>query len=275
LLVRTALGAGSASGSSPSTERYRHCDFSDVRSLAQAFRGCDAVVHLVGIIAEFRGNTFEEVHPNLTDRIVRACKESGIRRLIHMSALGTRPDARSRYHQTKWQSEQIVRESDLDWTIFRPSLIYGPRDSFTGLFARMSRWSPVLPAIGGGRNLMQPITVDAVGEAFAKAVDDPASFGKTYDLCGPERLTFRAILQGLLSAQERRRWILSIPIPVARAQAFVMETVWPRILRRPSPLNRDQILMLQEDNIGDGTSADAAFGLVHPRFCDALKGLLG
>ena len=122
---------------------------------------------------------------------------------------------------------------------------------------------------------MQPIGVDLVGRAFAKAVSHPGSIGKVFDLCGPERLEFRAILETVLLAQRRGRLILNVPISMARIQARILETLWPLILRRPSPLNRDQILMLQEDNVGDGTAADAAFGLVHPRLRTVLEGLYG
>jgi len=123
--------------------------------LRRALQGCDAVIHLVGIIGEIGDQTFERVHQEGTLRVVEAALSSGVRRMIHMSALGTRPAAVSRYHQTKWAAEEAVRGSGLDWTVFRPSVIYGPGDGFVNLFARMSRWSPVLPVIGRGTALLQ------------------------------------------------------------------------------------------------------------------------
>ena len=99
----------------------------------------EAVVHLVGIISEVGQNTFENVHPRGTENIVAAARAADVTRFIHMSALGTRPNAASRYHQSKWAAEEIVRRSGLAWTIFRPSIIYGPGDGFVNLFARMSR----------------------------------------------------------------------------------------------------------------------------------------
>lgn len=249
---------------------FRSVDFLNPRALKEACRGAAAVIHLVGIISELGQNTFESAHVDLTRRMVRATQDAGIRRYIQMSALGTRDHARSRYHQTKWAAEQLLRESGLDWTIFRPSLVYDANGGFTAVFDGLSRFSPVLPALGGGHGLMQPIGLEQVALAFARALRVPASVGHTYDLCGPERLEFRVILKAILAALGRRRWILPIPFPLARVQARILEFVWPRLLRRAPPLHRDQILMLEEDNIGDGTEADALFGLVHPPFREAL-----
>lgn len=246
-------------------------DFSRPEALAAACQGAAAVIHLIGIIAELGANTFESAHVGLTQTVLKATQDAGIRRYVHMSALGTRPGARSRYHQTKWAAEQRVQSSGLDWTIFRPSLIYGPEDAFTRLFARLSRFAPALPAIGGGRGRMQPIGVEPVAQAFVRALRQPASHQRTYDLCGPERLEFREILRAILSACHRRRAIVPIPFPMARLQARVLEFWWPRILHRAPPLSRDQILMLEEDNIGDGRAADAQFGLVHTPFQVALN----
>ena len=111
-----------------------------------------------------------------------------------MSALGTRPNAASRYHQTKWAAEELVRHSGLDFTIFRPSLIYGPQDQFINLFARIIRLSPVVPLMGNPRARFQPVSVEAVAAAFAGSLGEPKSIGQTYDLCGPEALTLSEIV---------------------------------------------------------------------------------
>lgn len=244
----------------------RYVDFSSHADIAQAFLGMDAIIHLVGIIAELGPNTFHEAHVALTGRMVRAAQDAGVRRYVQMSALGTRDQARSQYHRTKWAAEGLVRASRLDWTIFRPSLVYSAHGGFASIFEAMSRYSPFLPAIGGGRRLLQPIALDQVARAFVEALILPSSIGQTYDLCGQERLEFREVLQGILAALGRRRLILPIPWAMARLQARILEFLWPRLLRRAPPLSRDQILMLEEDNIGDGTLADAAFGLRHVPF---------
>lgn len=246
-------------------------DIHDEESLARAAAGADAVIHLVGIISEVGRNTFEEAHVGATRRLLAAAKAAGVKRWVQMSALGTRPSAQARYHQTKWAAEELVRSSGLEWTIFRPSIVYGPGDGLVGLFATMSSWSPVLPVIGSGRGLMQPIHVDEVAKAFVSALTTPASVGQTYDLCGDERFSFEEILRLILKTLGRRRRILHLPMGLARLQAGVMETVFPQILRRASPLTRDQLLMLEEDNVGDAAPAKAAFGLEFGRFEDGLK----
>ncbi len=231
----------------------------DTGSLPEACAGCDAVVHLVGIISEIGGQTFERVHVDGTRNILAAARAAGVPRFIHMSALGTRPDAVARYHRTKWAAEESVRASGLDWTLFRPSLVFGPGDHFVGLFARISRWSPVLPVMGDGQALLQPVAVDEVARCFVGALTEPRSIGRTFDLCGSERLSFDAVLDAILAATGRHRMKLHIPLPIARLQAAVMEVVFPRVFRRPSPLNRDQLIMLSEDNVGDPVPASQMF----------------
>lgn len=250
-------------------------DFGNPASLANALAGADAVIHLIGIISECPPQTFEVVHRELTARCLDAARTAGVPRWVHMSALGTRPNARSRYHQTKWAGECLVRDSSLAWSILRPSLIYGAEDHFTNLFARMSALSPVIPILGPGHHLLQPVSVAAVASAFAQALHEPAARGATYDLCGPERIALAEVVRTILSVLGRRRLLLRIPWPLARAQAWCLEGIYRGLLRRPPPLNRDQILMLQEDNVGDGSAADRLFGLHHAPFRDGLDAYLG
>ena len=238
--------------------------------LRQGMQGCDAVIHLVGIIGEIGDQTFERVHQEGTRRVLEAALTSGVRRIVHMSALGTRPEAASRYHQTKWAAEEAVRSSGLDWTVFRPSLIYGPGDGFVNLFAGMSRWSPVLPVIGRGTSLLQPVSVDCVARAFARALDSKAAVHQTYDLCGPDRLNLPQVLKTLLRITRRRRVILRIPRALAWYPTAVLEWVFPRVLRRPAPLSRDQILMLEEDNVGNPEAAERDFQIPVVPFAEGV-----
>lgn len=232
--------------------------------------GCDAVIHLVGIISEVGEQNFENVHTRLTERIVRAAKQAGVRRFVHMSALGTRANAIARYHQTKWVAEEIVRASGLDWTIFRPSIIYGSGDGFVNLFARLTRFSPLVPLVGGGHSKFQPVSVENVARCFEAALTEPQANGKTFDLCGDERLTLREIVDAILDATGRRRWKISLPFGLAHVQAATAEFLFGKILGKPSPLNRDQLLMLREDNVGDGSAANELFGLKHERFAEGI-----
>lgn len=243
-------------------------------SLPAAFAGCDAVVHLVGIISEVGDQTFERVHTTGTVHALAAAREAGISRFLHMSALGTRPDAVSRYHQSKWAAEEAVRRSDRTWTIFRPGLIYGPGDGFVTMFARMARYSPALPVMGAGGHLLQPVAVADVARAFVSALTEPASHGQTFDVCGRERLTLAAILRAIGEATGRRRMQLHIPLPLARLQASVLETVFPQLLGQAPPLNRDQLLMLQEDNVGDPEPARRLFQLELEPFAEGIRRFL-
>lgn len=230
-------------------------------SIEGAMQGAKCVIHLVGIIHERKENTFERTHAQATRHVVDEAKKSGVKRLLHMSALGTRENARSRYHQTKWAAEECVRKSGMAWTIFRPSFIYGPRDKGINTLAQVVRRAPFVPVLGGGNTKIQPISVENVAKAFVTAVRNDASIGKTYDLCGADAFTWNELydkLQGILGTRKRK---LHLPLPIARVQAALFE----KILANP-PFTRDQLLMLQEDNVGDPKPAERDFFLQQEDF---------
>ena len=243
-------------------------------SLQRACQGMDAVVHLVGIISEIGESTFENIHTLGTQNIVNAAREAGVKRFIHMSALGTRPNAAARYHQSKWAAEEFVRGSGLAWTIFRPSIIYGPGDQFVNRFARMARCSPVLPMIGDGQAKFQPVPVADVAICFVKALSEPRSIGQTYALCGGDVLTFEAVLDTIMEVTGRKRLKLRIPSGLARLQAAILEFIFCRLRGKASPLNRDQLLMLKEDNVGNPQPANELFGLKPISFREGIASYL-
>jgi len=191
-----------------------------------------------------------------------------------MSALGTKPNARARYHQSKWAAEEIVRGSDLDFTIFRPSIIYGPDDMFVNMFAKMARLSPVLPVMGDGQSKFQPVPVGDVATCFVGALTEPKSIGQTYDLCGLDRLTFDQVLDAIFAVMKIKRWKLHLPPVIARIQATLFEFLFAKLLRKPPPLNRDQLIMLQEDNVGDPRAANELFGLKPIPFREGIAAYL-
>lgn len=250
-------------------------DVLDAASLAGAVNGMEAVIHLVGIIAEVGKSTFENVHTRGTGNLVMAAQQAGVRRFVDMSALGTRPNAASRYHQSKWSAEELVRRSGLDFTIFRPSLIYGPHDQFINFFARLIRLSPVVPLMGSPRARFQPVSVETVAAAFTKSLGEPKSIGQTYDLCGPETLTLSEIVDRILGVLHRRRLKLQVPTGLARCQAVLLELIFRRLLRKPSPLNRDQLIMLQEENVGNPRPANELFGLTPTLLREGIARYLG
>jgi len=250
---------------------FHQGDVSDLQSLTGAAKGCDAVIHLVGIISEAGSSTYERLHTEATRNLITTTRSDGVTRFVHMSALGTRADAVARYHQTKWSAEEMVRRSGLDFTIFRPSLIYGPEDHFVNQFVQLSKWLPFLPVIGSGTALMQPVAVEQVARCFVRALIIPESIGQTYDVCGPDRLTFVQILDAILNAAGRKRFKLHIPLPLVRLQAALLEVILGSFLRKPPPLNRDQLLMLQEDNVGDVRPAKRLFDLKHECFAERIR----
>ncbi|MBF0144901.1 MAG: complex I NDUFA9 subunit family protein [Magnetococcales bacterium] len=237
----------------------------DPQALARAMVGVDQVIHLVGILVETRGQSFADIHPLGTENVLNAAKKAGVNRFIHMSSLGTRPDAKSRYHQTKWQSEEAVRQSGLDFTILRPSVIFGRHDSFTTLFANMARYSPVLPLLGHGDNRMQPVWVEDVARFIVQCLDDSEAVGQTYELGGPEQLTFKEILEKILENTGRHRALVPVPFSLLKLQAAFLE----RLLPKP-PLTRDQLIMAGEDNVTDMEVPWDRYGIQPRRFSDEI-----
>lgn len=252
-------------------------DLFDPASLAQGLRDCRAVIHLVGIILEKprQGVTFDRLHVQATRSIVQASQRAGIRRFLHMSALGVRPDAVSQYHKTKWQAEEIVRGSQMDWTIFRPSLIHGARGEFMKMEASWARKkSPpffFMPYFGrgilglGGAGMLQPVDVRDVARAFADSLDKPQTLSKTYPIAGQSRLTWPQMHQIAARAiVGKNRLTLALPAWYAR----LLTAALPQSLL---PFNRDQIIMSQEDNTADISEFARDFGWIPADFETSLK----
>jgi len=234
-------------------------------SLEDAFDGVKCVIHLVGIINERRENTFERVHVEATRNVIDAAKKAGVKRYLHMSALGTRANARSRYHQTKWAGEELARQSGLAWTIFRPSVVYGPGDISINVLSKIVRRSPFVPVLGDGNSKIQPVAVENVAKSFVTAICYDDSIAKTYDLCGPVAFTWNEMYDKLLAFHGLRKPKFHLPLPVARVQAAVFE----KLLAHP-PFNRDQVLMTEEDNAGDPKPAEQDFRLEQESFEQGL-----
>ena len=231
-----------------------------------AMQDAKCVIHLVGIIHEWKENTFERTHAQATKNVIDEAKKAGAKRFVHMSALGTRENARSRYHQTKWAGEEHVRKSGMAWTIFRPSFIYGPRDKSINVFAKLIRRLPFVPVLGPGTTKIQPISVENVAKTFVGAARNDESIGKTYDLCGPEAFTWNELYDKLQAILGTRKPKLHLPLAIARLQAAVFE----RVLSNP-PFTRDQLLMLQEENVGDPKPATKDFLLQQETFEEGVS----
>jgi NADH dehydrogenase len=263
----------------PVTENARtfRGDLFDNAVLDEAMRGCDAVIHLVGIIMEHpsKGITFQRIHFDGAKNVIDAAVRNGIKRFIHMSALGVRPDAVSDYHTTKYRAEEYLRATGLDWTIFRPSMIHGPRGEFMQMAAKWSRMQAppflFMPYFGagflgfGGAGMLQPVYVNDVARAFVDALENPRTIGEAYLLGGTEQLTWpelhRTISQAIVG---RKRWTFPLPVWKAKLLAAIG-------LGKVAGFNRDQIIMSQEDNTCDLTKFEQDFGWTPRGFEESLK----
>jgi len=240
--------------------------------LAAAMAGCDAVIHLVGIIREVRrrGITMDSVHRQGTEHLLAAAQAAGVRRWLQMSALGTRAGATSGYHRSKWAGEEAVRRSGLDWTIFRPSVVFGaggPGPNFVQQLADLVRLAPVVPVIGDGTAPLQPVGVRDVARAFARALVTPASIGKTYEVGGPAVVTYEEILRAIAAHYGKKLRPLHLPIGL-------MAALVPALQHAPGfPLTMDQLTMLREGNAcADGESIWRDLGLTPEPFRVELPG---
>lgn len=229
----------------------------DGETIEPAFRDIDAVIHLVGIIHPYGKNSFERVHVEGTANVVRWSRRNGVKKIIHMSALGTRAGAVSRYHKTKWAGEEIVRLSGIDHTIFRPSVIFGEKCEFLQIMESLIRKPLITPVAGLGKNLMQPVHVDDVAASFAQALSDERCRNRTFELGGADRMSMDQIIDALTMAMGKR-WKLKMHIPayLLKFPLLVLEYTHPR-----PPLSRDQLKMLREDNICDMAEAKEVFPL--------------
>ena len=245
-------------------------DISNLSSLEAAMKGCAKVIHLVGIIQEAPGVTFKGVHVDGTRNLLEAAKKEGVRHFIYQSALGSRPNAKSQYHRTKWEAEELVRASGLPFTILRPSLIYGPGDLFTVRLAETIKLSPVLPVIGTGQSKVQPIFIDDVNECIQKISTSDSYLNEMYEIGGPEQLTYEEVTKAIAAALGIRRPTVHMPMFFMRTMAKVAETV----LSKP-PVTIDQLIMLQEDNVCSMRDIREVFGIEPVRFRDGLSRFLG
>ncbi|RNB52545.1 complex I NDUFA9 subunit family protein [Brevibacillus gelatini] len=219
-------------------------DILDVESLKSAMAGCEAVIHLVGIIREQpgKGITFSKIHVEGTKNVLEAAKQAGVRRFIHMSALGSRPNATSAYHRTKYEAEQLVRASGIPYVIFQPSVIFGPGDEFVNMLADLVRM-PATPVIGDGSYPLQPVARKTVADVFVQALSLPDATNQTFETGGPDRLTYAEILDAIGEAIGKKR-VRKIHIPLALIKPVV------NMLEGFSffPITNTQLTMLLEGN---------------------------
>jgi uncharacterized protein YbjT (DUF2867 family) len=220
-------------------------DVHDPAALARLVRGHDAVVNLVAIL---HGTSFEfqRTHVDLVKKIVQACLDSGVTRLVHVSALGAASDAPSMYQRTKAAGEAVLEASTLHWTVLRPSVMFGEGDRFLNLFARVQELAPIMP-LAGADTLFQPVWVGDVVNAIVQCLQRDESARRIYEACGPERFTLRQLVKLAGSMSGHPRPVVGLPPVLARLQAFLMG------LAPGQPLmSRDNLDSMKVNNVASG-----------------------
>jgi uncharacterized protein YbjT (DUF2867 family) len=243
-------------------------DMTDAASLRIAVQGCDAVTHLVAIRQGPR-NAFQRVMVEGTRDLVAAARDNGVRRFVHMSALGVSDETRYLvpYYEAKWEMERTVEGSGLEYVVFRPSFIFGPSGGILGTFGRIARLAPVTPVIGSGKQRIQPIWVDDVAAYFAEALDKAEATNRTFELGGPDVVDWNEFWERLKRAYGIRRPSVNVPIAFMRANALVTERLPGNI-----PLTRDLLTMLESgDNVVSNSDAVETFKLPLVPLDDQLR----
>ena len=230
-------------------------DVTNQGSLEVVLENVETVIHLVAIIRETRQATLEGVNYLGVRNLVQAAKMSNVKRLIYMSNLGAGPDRRFPLLYTKWQGEEEVRKSGIEYTIFQPSVMFGRGDGFITVLAGMVKGLPLVPVVGSGRTRFQLISVDDVATCVAKALENKQTINRTIPLGGPEYLTFEDIIDMVIQTLRLRRLKLHIPMSMMRPIVWTMGRVLPR-----PPLTSVQLAMLNQDNITDVDTVEKVFG---------------
>jgi len=212
------------------------------QSIAAVVRDADAVVNLVGVLFERGRQRFDAVQAKGAEAVARTSSAVGAR-LVHVSAIGADENSASRYARTKAMGERLVLAAQPAATIMRPSIVFGPEDSFFNRFAALARIAPALPLPGRGHTRFQPVFVGDVAEAIAVAVDGGTGAGTIYELGGPDVCTFRALMDFVLTTIERRRLLVPIPFAAMKLQAAFLQ-----FLPDP-PISPDQVELLKRDNV--------------------------
>jgi uncharacterized protein YbjT (DUF2867 family) len=230
-------------------------DVTEPDSVRRAAKGCEVVVHLVAII-QGKPEQFERVMVQGLKNVVDAAKGVGVRRFVLMSALGTSEQTKdlSPYFGAKWRMEQAVKDSGLEHVTFRPSFIFGKGGGALKTFTRVVRLSPVIPVFGAGDQRVQPIWIEDVAEYYAAAIDLPEAASRTFELGGPDIVTYEELYDRIKRTLGKRRPKLHVPFGVMRVNAAILEA-----LPGPSPITRDQLKMIAVDNVISNDEAQQTF----------------
>ncbi len=242
----------------------------DPASLVAAVRGVDTIVHAAFLTADRKqspGNHYETTNVQGTANLIKAAQEGGVKRIIEISGLGTKPDKPGSYMQGRYLAEKMLKESGLDWTIIQPSVLFGKGAPFIKGLTDLIRTTPVVPLIGGGKTLFQPIYVEDVVTVIVKVLEDPArTTGKTYTVGGPQYYSFTQIIDALLHAMHMSRVKAYAPTPLVGVGAAVMEAVLPK-----PPLTSAAMALFSFNNTTDLNSVERDFAFTPMSFTNYLE----
>ena len=256
-LVRSA-SAGSAATLASWGADLAQGDMTEPESVRRAVDGCDVVVHLVAI-RQGRSEEFQRVMEEGTRGLVTASREAGVRRFVLMSALGTSEETKDLvpYYHAKWEQEQTVRGSGIEYVIFRPSFVFARDGGILPTFRKLARLTPVTPIIGSGEQRIQPIWIEDVAAYFSQSVDHADAANRMFEVGGPDAVSWNEFWERLKKALGMRRPSLHVPVGLMRANALITERLPGNI-----PLTRDLLTMLEHgDNVVSNDQAVRTFGL--------------
>jgi len=237
-------------------------DIRDVAFLRSTMAGAGAVVHLAAIAIERPGQSYESVNRDATRTVLDAAIAAGVDRFVHMSQNGSDSQSPYRFLRSKGEAQNMVTGSALRWTVFRPSVIFGPEDEFVNVLARLVRLTPLLfPLPGGGTARFQPVAVEDVAQAVQRALDREDTVRGMYSLGGPVPLTLRQMAERILTAMQARRTIVGVPIPVIRPLIALMQRVLPK-----PPVTTSLLELLSIDNTTPDNALTTVFGMTPTPF---------
>jgi NADH dehydrogenase len=241
-------------------------DITDRDSLREALDGVHTVVNLAGIIAERAGQSFEAIHVQGTENLLAEASRAGASHFIFQSALGAAAASNAHYHTTKARAEEAVRTSGIPYTIFRPSLVVGPGDGFTTKVQDIiNAPGPVIPVPGRGEARFQPIFVEDLVKCFLSVVENPGALGKTYELGGPDHLSYNHMVRDIAAAMGVEKKLMHIPMGLAALGTWILS-------KTPfSPATPEQLMLLDTDNICDKDTVRKNFGFDPLPFREALR----
>ena len=241
-------------------------DITEPDTLEGALNGIGLVIHLVGIIQEKGPATFQRVHVEGTKNLVAEAKRAGVKHFFYQSALGADKDSWSGYLKTKARAEEIVKASGIPHTIFRPSLIIGPWDGFTRKLMDLIKMSPVIPIPGGGESKFQPLYIKDWLGCIQKVIASPESFKGTFEIGGPQHLSYNELVASLAEVMNMKKSVLHIPMALMKLGAVFAEKTL-----RFSPVSYDQLRLLENDNICAVDSVEKNFGFKPMEYRSSLK----